>query len=161
MKDMAAWPFCYMNGITFNVDKFDFIQTSDTPSPSPSPTPVPTPSPVPPAVPQLHTDESPTPTPGSSAFPGDSKSNPLMITQPNTNTEVDLSHGYCWVGFPQNNGGMQLNHAGNRFDVVIEYNGSSKSSGGLKWSWGPGISGISIMKVTKTSGYDSLKLTWW
>jgi hypothetical protein len=45
-----------MNGTSFNVDKVEFIATSETPSPSPTPTAVPTPSPVPPAVPVLHTD---------------------------------------------------------------------------------------------------------
>jgi endoglucanase len=141
--------------------------TTETPTPAPTETPTPasteTPTPAPTETPTPEPTEPPTPAPTATpegGFPGDAESNPVMINERNSNTVIDLSHGYCWIGFSEAISGMQLSNQGDRFDVVIEYNGDSKSSG-LVWSWGPGIAGITIMKVTKNSGYDSFSLVWW
>jgi hypothetical protein len=134
-----------------------------TDAPTSAPTDVPTSAPT--SAPTTEATDAPTSAPENTttgSFTGDSESNPFMISSPNNDTVIDLSNGYCWAAFGNTCNGMQFNNAGGQFDITIEYNsGADRKNSSLVWSWGPGIKGITIMKIVKNSGYDSCRIVWW
>ncbi|MBN2532587.1 MAG: cellulase family glycosylhydrolase [Spirochaetales bacterium] len=134
-------------------DKMNNGASPPTAEPTPDPTPELSPQPT-----QVPTPEPPEPIGGGE---GDSFNNPFMIPAPQTETIIDLSNGYCWVGFPQIINGSQINSNGGEFSIRIENeSGTVLKSTSLTWSTG-GIRGEDLIKIVLLDGNASIKLIWW